>query len=141
MSKSRLFVYFLVFILGFGALGVWIPIVEILLQVPNIKVDEVVSNLATLVISMALLAYADSQLARNPQNEDDRTPKLILFAIMLLAGTGGVCALVIKKIPLALIIACAGAVFAVVEWFWVNLKNPNFQTVDATAPLGGTIPK
>ena len=134
----RLLVYLVVCVVGFGGLGVWIPIAQMKLGVLSATVEGVISNLATLVISVAVTAYADFQLRAQPGA--GKTKRLLFLGIVLLAAALGVCALIISNKEIALPLALAGSVLAVLKWVLVNSSNPSFgEDTNPISSLGGPV--
>jgi hypothetical protein len=135
----RLFAYLLIFVVGIGGLGVWIPLYQMHLPKPTITLTNVVASIATLVISLGVTAYADFQL-QTSERPAGKTKKIFFLALMLLSAGAGVCALILPDADLSLKIVCFGSGLAILKWVLVNASNPAFaDDSNSIAALGGRI--
>jgi hypothetical protein len=135
----RLLFYLVVFVIGIGGLGVWIPLYQMHMPKPTITLPNVIASIATLVISLAVTAYADFQLQPGERGAG-KTKKLCFLALMVFSAGAGVCALILPDINLSLKVVCLGSGLAILTWVLVNASNPAFaDDSNSIAALGGRI--
>jgi hypothetical protein len=135
----RLLFYLIFFVIGIGGLGVWIPLYQMHMPKPTITLPNVIASIATLVISLAVTAYADFQL-QTSERAAGKTKKLIFLALMVFSAGAGVCALILPDTNLSLKVVYLGSGLAILKWVLVNASNPAFaDDSNSIAALGGQI--
>jgi len=137
----KLLFYLISVVIGVGAVGVWIPIVQMHYKMPGVGIEDVLSHLGTLVVAVALTTLADFQLSKEAGSNP--TARLVLYVLALGSTAGGLIALLLPDKDSCLTYALIGSALGAFEWIWVNVSNPQFgaEEANATAAIGGPTPR
>jgi hypothetical protein len=133
----RFALYFAVIILGIGGLGVWISYAQYRFQVTGVSAGNVLMNLATFIIAIAVTAFADYLVTKN--ENDERTKSLLLFSFTLISSVAAVCIFVITIQKVQVICALVGFLLTTVTWLCVNSRNRDLVDEKPVNVLGGNV--
>lgn len=135
--RPRLLLFLLVFVIGVGGIGVWIPLSKLKPGDTNLELD-VYRNLATYLIAIVITSFAERFILRKPEG-DDRT--LAVFAFGL--GVAGVvpAILILSRDSLDQFFGYARIAVAATLWLWfiALADSPAFEEGDAGSTLGGKV--
>ncbi len=137
ISWVRFVVYFAIIIMGIGGLGVWITFGQYKLNVPGVLVPNVLSNLATFIIAIAVNSFADYLITKG--EGDERTKALILFSFTILSTAAAVCILVVSTQQIKEACAWLGGVLAALTWLSVKVTDADLGGQKFVSILGGRI--
>jgi hypothetical protein len=136
-ASVRFIIYFICIIVGIGGLGVWISLAQYELERPGASLGNLQNNLATLVIAISVTAFADYLVTKS--TGDDRTTRLVLFVLTLLATAASICIFVIANPCVERVCTWTAAAVGAFVWIIVNWGHPNLVDSPPVAALGGTI--
>ena len=136
------FALYFVFVIGvFGALGAWIPYIQIKFGSGSIEALHFYRNLATYIIGIAVTALADHLVREDDDGSDNGTFRLLLLIMALLfAVPPAIFVFLTENYDYLWNLSVVGVGAAAWVWLSVHGSDPDLVPPDSRSTLGGPSP-
>jgi hypothetical protein len=135
LSRPRLLLFLIVFVIGIGGIGIWIPLYKCDPGKLNLELD-VYRSLATYLIAIAISSFAERFFLRKPEY-DQRNLMIFAFGLGAVAVVAGIVMLTQVQFSSKWVGMGTGATLWL--WFIALGDSPAFEEANANSAIGGNL--